>query len=209
MKLNSKIIVTIILTFLSSVSFALLDGIYIRPHGGAALINDIDMTFTNNISADYHLGYQAGLAAGYKTGSLRYEIEYNYIRAKADTVVVNGTQQTTVAGHSALTFGSLNMLYNFESLDHRYYPFVGFGLGVVHLSNNIRATNVTIGAASTNEIAYQLIAGVGYKISTHFSSELEYRFLATSKFRLLDNSNAQSRESFFNNSVDLALAYSF
>lgn len=210
MKLKNICILAISICLLSFLmtSNAVFDGAYVRVHAGPAFQNDLDLGFSSSAKISYKTGFSGGLALGYKSGALRYEVEYAYLRANPDNVTLNGVDTSGVDGSASVSAGLLNVLYNFERVNAKWYPYFGVGVGAAHLNDHVRATGLNVSRSTSDEFAYQLIAGLGYKLSRQLNAELDYRFLGTTNFRYTIGS-AISREPFYNSNINLALQYSF
>ncbi len=208
---NSKRLLTVLsasaILACSSNAFAAFDGPFISAHGGGNLTNDLNIG--SRPTLDFHAGLQAGVAVGYKTGALRYELEYGYRRNSIDKYRVDGVQQAGESGHTALSTGLINVLYNFEQLSANWYPYVGMGVGLAHLANNARATGLSYSTSNSNEFAFQGVLGMGYKLARSFSLEADYRFLGTTKFHFTNTSGGNAGSPYYSNGVNVGLLFSF
>lgn len=153
---------------------------------------------------DFDNGYSFGLAVGRKYGSFRAELELAYQRANVNThtgvtaagldlsgedaaVLISGSDAlgtdvaTLVAdgqGSVKTWYGMVNGFYDFD-VDDRVKPYVGVGLGVGFVDVDYSPSAVTIIDDSSTRFAYQVMAGLAYKLNDKTELFAGYRYRAT------------------------------
>ncbi len=165
-------------------------------NAGVASLSDADATdtFTGG-SATAEIEFDKGLgvtgAVGHSWDNFRLEGELSYRKNDLDAVDV---KTLTVAGvlFTALgtaelegdtsSFGFMaNGWYDFDT-GTKWVPFLGAGLGVASI--NIDAESVAgvtvVYDESDTVFAYQVGAGIGYKVTPTTTINLAYRFFGTS-----------------------------
>lgn len=193
---------------LTSLSMA-ADGPYVRVLGGLGFVNKWNLNFTGaNTNIKFKTGYDFAGNVGYNSGPLSYEVELGYVHAKAKNVNQANTDLSNESGRSALTVGMANVIYNFQDMNPNVIPYVGVGIGFGRLSQSIDATGMTTATVSGTKFAYQGILGVNYKLNMNWKVGVDYRYLATSKFKF-SAANQTVKEKFSSNNLNLSLMYDF
>src|SRR3990167_3907360 len=118
-------------TALGSPALARDDAWYVGAHGGAMIVEDIDIATADTLSdatADYNTGYDVDGVIGYDFGMFRLEAEVGYRRAWTDVVSYDNGYDSTRGNVRSLSF-MMNGLLDFGP-DDGLQGFVGAGAGV-------------------------------------------------------------------------------
>ncbi|WP_297369963.1 OmpA family protein [Acidocella sp.] len=191
-------------------------GLYVDLGTGASLLGPITSYDSPNgtlapfvVSAknNYAIGFAEGLGIGYAfSDGLRLELNGNFARNAADTVMLNGGSWATavtdldiqssgisIASHGAVNqYGAmLNLLWDLP-LGFALQPYVGGGFGYqwVTLSNAVSSPFPGVSVAgSAGAPAYDLIGGVSYPVAAipGLDVGIEYRYtdlLSDPKFKV-------------------------
>ena len=169
---------------------------YVSGNAGAVILQDAEVTDTftgGSITGDieFDTGYGVSAALGHAWGLFRLEGELSYRENDLDQIDVTSL---TVAGVIFTGLGSVSLGGDVSSLGFMangyrdfdtggpWVPFVGAGIGGARL--NLDITNVagvaTIYDESDTVFAYQVGAGIGYKLTPKVMATLSYRFFGTS-----------------------------
>ena len=180
------IILTVLATFSSLKaapnSYVSTDRWYVAGALGVAIPTD-DETSSSIGSAKLNSdpGLNVVMAGGYEWDGKRMEIEYSHRRAEGEMSSSNALLDNQNAD---LVFNSLmiNFLYDFPLSDRLYWSN-GIGVGVVWV--NYEALN---NDDTDAQLGWQLITGLGYKITRELSLTATYRLHTTrnSSFGLAD-----------------------
>jgi opacity protein-like surface antigen len=172
---------------------AAADGWYVSGNVGASALQEASITDTvtggvGTGDADFDTGFGISGAIGHASGPFRLEGELSYRINDLDSLdglTVNGFLITALGaldlGGDVSSFGFMaNGYYDFDAGDN-WAPFVMAGIGGA--SMNLDVTSVA-GVATTYDesdtvFAYQVGAGIGYKISPSSTVDLSYRFFGT------------------------------
>ena len=189
-------------------------GFSIGVRGGLSLVSSADISAPSassygplDVTADFTEGYSINFALGYAFGNgLRVEAEGGYLETcfKEMDVKKPGmleslddtlAGETNIAGKLSAVTLMLNAYYDVD-LDSGLAPYLGGGLGMARLSSGWKlgegaksGTALVDDAEDDYVLAYQLGAGLGYKISGNgpdITVSLDYRYLASfedSKFK--------------------------
>ncbi len=169
---------------------------YASVNAGGTLLNDSDITDTAAIgSLTGEVGFDTGFvgsgAVGYSWGALRLEGEISYRKhdlddLQVDSITLGGTVISGALGTFALQDDttSLGFMANgWYDVDTGtpWVPFLGAGVGVARLNINIEsvASIRTFYDESDTVLAYQVGAGLGYKVTPMATVSLSYRFFGT------------------------------
>ena len=183
-------------------------GFTIGVRGAVSILNDSDFSAPAaglEGSADYGEGYKLNFMLGYAFGNgLRLEAEAGYTAENCFTKVGTGRAKGKL---SAFTFMA-NAYYDLD-LGSGLVPYVGTGLGGASVSGKVESSGGTAKNLFLDEsdyvLAYQVGAGLGYKIS-EFSGfgfgngltvTIDYRYLASLQdVNIRDSLNGGELESF-------------
>ena len=203
-------------------------GFYINANGG------VDFLSPNN--PYNNVGWNGGLALGYRYSQIRVELAGSYLAHGANSAFRNWALPVAYFGipfgGGAITFGQLQMAdvllngyYDFN-LNSNVIPYLGLGLGYLHAwSNATIAGNANLfnpfnnnGRWNSNadSMAFQGIVGLDYQFNDHVRLGLSYHALGwtrTYKFLpgittglLLTSVNNPTR---FENLLNLGISYFF
>lgn len=187
---------------------------------------NVPVPLTPNGEIKYQFGGGLGGQLGYRYCGFRFEGEllWDYNTYKNITVggVSFGKNQQTVttqfatgtvttitnpysmSGHVQLGAGFLNVLYdiyNHESQDITWMPYVGVGIGFANIKNNwvinINQLNPNTGVfgffpvldvnASETTPVGQAIVGLDYQLDDYFSVGMDYRYIISKQLKNLDD----------------------
>ncbi|MDD2899429.1 MAG: outer membrane beta-barrel protein [Desulfuromonadaceae bacterium] len=157
----------------------LLDGgSMLAPAKTSDALGDFKMSFKPNIVASAVVGWD--LEPGDPLGTGRVELEYSRRSNTLDTVkFVEGS----FAGGG--TVKSESLLLNFIGVYHDdtcVSPYAGFGAGAARIeASNLLVTGHLLSSGSDDVFAYQLVAGVDFRLTDHFSLDLGYRFFGSAR----------------------------
>lgn len=199
---------------------------YISGGGGVSFLTDADTTDTiatgsigGEVTTD--AGFVLNGAVGYAMrNGLRIEGEISYRENDLDsfdidTVTTGGATFSGTAVAVPLTgdISSLgfmaNAYYDFYT-GSNWVPFVGGGLGVAIVSVDVNSFG---GVSSTFDesdtvFAYQLGAGLGYRVNRHSKIDVSYRLLGTSDPEFSDGVDTLETE-YLNHSIMVGYTYTF
>lgn len=157
---------------------------YFSASGGAAWIDELSsddlagLGFANEVEFD--TGHTAHLALGTYVERLRFETELGYIAADIDRFTVNGADLGIDGDVRAIT-GMINAYYDIPI--HRVvHGYIGGGLGAAYVELDAAATlgpGVTISDDEETVLAYQAMAGLGFRLSDTVTLTTGYRFWTT------------------------------
>ncbi len=185
-------------------------GLYVGAFGGASWIDvDAKRRVLDRITFHSKVGGSGAISLGYKfNNSYRLEAEVGVLRNRINAkhfVRESKDVDFNEVGHAKAIYCTYwtmaNLYYDFD-LVSRYIPCVvpywGFGLGVAknHLRIKWRENQTHDKLKDSSEgLAYQWLAGVGYQLTDCTTLALEYRNFNSKKFS--DNSVGLSiRQSF-------------
>lgn len=189
-KLLSAVAIT---ALLAAPSFAAADdeGWYVRGNVGYG--THVDTDITNDVVGDVESEGNGALSLG-----LGYDFGNNW-RLEADATTLGtdlGTIAQTPATLAKLRTNAymLNAIYDFDSFN-KFSPYVGAGLGIVDTRASISGHDFLDGSTGAftdtpvcsfgscdfndreDELAWQVLAGVGYELSKNLIWDAQYRYL--------------------------------
>ncbi|MFN9704851.1 MAG: outer membrane protein [Planctomycetota bacterium] len=129
----------------------------------------------------YSPGLASGAAIGYDLNkSWGFEVDYTYRSGDIDSIGAGGAIAN--GGDYASVAITGNVIYSFAT-DGPWRPYVGAGLGFLQ---EIDADLEPAGAEVSDRgaLAYQFLAGVGYRVSNAVEVTLEGRYLGASGVEL-------------------------
>lgn len=161
-------------------------------------------------------GYQLRGAIGHKFCDWRAEFEPGYLHNRGSSInyEVQGTPFQAIAKLSKLELVSTlgNIYYDFP-IEQNFKPYVGAGMGWGHL--NIEKTlHVEGPGVTTDKVTsvqneskpvYQAMVGVKIPMDDNIAANLEYRYLASSKFFV----KRDQQERFQSHLLNVGVSYSF
>lgn len=165
------------------------EGFYVRGFGGYSALDDLKFdTALGSVRSDMEGGFNVGGATGIETRLLdhlglpatvgsRVEVEYSYRENDVDTHRIGGARLAPSSGNFNAHTVMANFLIDFNKQSPlNFYAGGGLGVAFVNLKNFSGAGNDVFNDDDTT-FAFQGIAGVEYKIDTHWSVFGEYRYL--------------------------------
>jgi opacity protein-like surface antigen len=180
---------------------------YLKGFGGAIWPsgeeNDLKFSGQNtgtSIDLDYDTGYILGAAVGYNyTPNIGLELEYAFRQADLKGQVSGDTRSNALM---------VNAIYRLDGMgaDAAFMPYFGAGIGAA----NVDVQSNDAGSFDNNGLfAWQLIGGVGYRVTPQWTVMGEARWYSVNSGSL-DGSNDFSLDAGFE-SFDFLLgaAYSF
>jgi len=226
---------------------AAVGGWYVGIHGGAAFPlamktsvdaawEDTDVGdaggFFGNGKTHFDTGWLVGGTVGYEMGNgLRGELEVTYLNAGnkkvkgltgfyddgQDVVFTDGSLKA--GGNLDATFVLANLWYDFNDTG-TFKPYVGGGLGVAFVDQNLKAGGFKLIDDSSTNFAFQAGAGVKWAMSDALDLDLGYRFKGALDAKLKDTrawtdgtvagaSFARSKDDLFVHTVQVGLTYKF
>ena len=139
-------------------------------------------------------GWGLGLAVGreYESG----------FRTEAEVLHLKNDSKTTLADDQKTLGGFVNAYYDFNK-EGAIQPFVGAGVGVARVK-------VNGGPYEDRDIdfAYQLKAGLGYRLSDKLTGELAYRYLGAPDLKF-GAGPTQAKGDFRSQAISVGLRYRF
>ncbi|MFZ0099044.1 MAG: outer membrane beta-barrel protein [Gemmobacter sp.] len=159
-----------------------LDDAYVKGFGGATWLSNLDTTLIEDgeqialPSFDHDTGYTLGVAVGAAvTPNVSMEIEYAY--RNADFTVSDRDEGDQANGDTSASAFMFNALYVFDSIDANgaVQPYLGAGIGGANVEMSAGGQNFD----ADGLLAYQLIGGVGYRMSPNVSLFAEGRWFQT------------------------------
>ncbi|WP_394753434.1 outer membrane protein [Crenothrix sp.] len=129
---------------------------------------------------DYDPGYATGLAVGYRVAErfrLEGELLYQSSNFDNDFVFANGSfgsSETHFNGERTRAAALLNGYYDFKN-QTPFTPYITAGVGGYHVEFKSKDA---YGLRNDFDVAYQVGAGVNYKVSDRFSFDLKYRYFS-------------------------------
>jgi len=167
-------------------------GWYVRGNVGYGVMTDMD--FTGDLLGDVEGegNGQGSLGVGYEFGN-NWRIELDATQLWNDLGAISQAGQT--AADMRLTTGMLNAIYDFSDFGS-WEPYIGAGIGVSRAKLSAQAhslpsglitgpvnsptcpgTNACTFSDADTGVAWQLLAGLGYKITDNLTWDTQYRYL--------------------------------
>ena len=146
-------------------------------------------------TVDYDQGYNLSLMLGYALGNgLRFEAEATYIENAFQKINVKTpgafaaqleTGEKNLEGDVSAKILMMNAYYDIN-MGGNLVPYIGGGLGAAELMSEMKSADNLLVDAADCFVAYQVGAGLGYKISGYSNGpditlSLDYRYLASLK----------------------------
>ena len=178
---------------------------YIRGSGGIAMAMDTDVDnmigHGGTAKVTYDSGWAATFAAGYDfLGPLRADVEYLWQKNDVDTLMYKNEYGNFTEGDFKLQAFMFNGYYDVQT-NSPWTPYVGGGIGWAKLDLN------TPGLPTSDyddTLAYQVMGGVAYAVTSQLSLDAQYRFTGTG-----DASIKGADYSMHSNNVMVGVGYSF
>ena len=234
--MNKKLKKSILLTGLSLTmltagsSFAAgMEGPYVSGNLAASSLKtqkyDLDIdTPPVTLRVPSEVGWGGGLAVGSQNGPYRLEAALDYLTNQVGpgsfTVEDSLPQGALFSGKVSATTLLINGYYDVMP-QATWTPYVGIGLGVAHLKENVALLDPKSPDPKpfvhddANQFAYQGIVGASWKISDRAKANVDYRCLSTTKatFNVSGDgakaASAQVKDRYTNNRVTAGMTYYF
>lgn len=159
---------------------------------------DVNATFDSKLDSTPELkgddGWGVGLALGreYESG----------FRTEAEVVHLKNDAKNLLADDHKTLGGFVNAYYDFNK-EGALQPFVGAGLGVARVKVNGGPYH-----DRDTGFAYQLKAGLGYRLSDKLTGEVAYRYVGAPDLKL-GSGSTQAKGDFRTQAVSVGLRYRF
>jgi opacity protein-like surface antigen len=164
---------------------------YLQLNAGASFTPNVATAHVlglDRIAFDYDPGFAAGLALGYHlTERFRLEGELMYQSNDFSNLASAVNQGSGVATGERIRASFLfNGYYDFKN-QTRFTPYLTAGVGGYHLE--FKSSAYAYSPRNNFDVAYQVGAGVNYKICDRFGLDLKYRYFsgAEPQMKSLDN----------------------
>ncbi|GJL94350.1 MAG: membrane protein [Hyphococcus sp.] len=156
--------------------------------GSGPIIFDSDSDYDHGVGIYAALGKHLG--SGFR-GEFEVAYRNNDIRHIAPVApTFAGFPAGTISGDTSTYSFMLNVLYDFNNVSSAITPYIGAGIGLAVIDNDISGINLPGNATSPGAIAYgsdgstgaiQGIAGVAIQLAEQLSLDLSYRYFVTDK----------------------------
>lgn len=186
-----------------------IDGLYGSLFGGYFYLPDNISRiykFTKFERASFTNGYNAGARFGFQNRPLRYEGEFTYTNATANSFSAHppfpyrfrpfvGRRHRNVAGKTLGAFGMANIYYDFPEMVPCISPFLGIGLGFGWVKAEMHNRDLFLAPphfivpppfiashhfrASSSTFAYQGTVGFTFNFVENYALNLAYRYIGT------------------------------
>ena len=207
---------------LGHAALAAQTGPYLSASGGWTT-SSADAELTDRTAGEFKVvdsslslddGYSAHAAAGYDFGPVRAELELGYFSNDIESVTSGGFDLSSSAWSGA-EFDAFSIMVNAIAdlpLTDSFSLFGGGGLGwtTVDIDSSAQMAHIEI---DSEALAYQLIAGVGYKVTEHVELTALYRLWSALEAGYDDKSGSVDGQGDLEfpliHSVELGLRYTF
>lgn len=146
----------------------------------SASINKFLEIDDSGVIANFDPGYGFLFAFGVDNGRFRVEGEIGYRSADVDELGAFGLLGPGNGDMSVLSFMG-NGYYDFESPNSNWTPYVGAGVGIIDSDLEGTGPFFRVTGGNTN-LAYQVMLGIAYEVSSSVALTAGYRFLGTFAF---------------------------
>ena len=186
-------------------SMAVDNSFYIKANLGIGMALDSDIDNMPNNAGSAMITYDSGMlgsaAAGYDfAGPMRTDVEYIWQKNDVDTLLYKNQYGNFAEGDFTTQTLMVNGYYDIKT-GSPWTPYIGGGIGWAKLDLN------TPGLPTSDyddAIAYQVIGGVAYDVTSQLSIDAQYRFMGTS-----DATISGADYNLTTNNVVLGIGYSF
>lgn len=158
--------------------------------------------------SSYKRGTNLRAALGYQAGNFRYELEPLHLRSRYKLVKAKNNVPLSMpfqTGFTRTTAAMSNIYYEFNPTKHWTVPYLGGGIGVARIKNQLRLQENGITSQKklkSHAFTYQAIAGVKFNLTKQAAILLDYRYFASS---LVKNWGSHLK----NHSLNAGLFYRF
>jgi len=198
--MKKGILFLFVVTIAAFAATAHANGPYLGVHGGAAFLNDFDI---NDNSTRFDPGFNLGGTAGYAFARARVEGELTYRRNNADSITSAGIKLPAEGNVTSLTMMA-NGFYDILT-DTPLTPYVGGGLGLVHISfNDVKAPGAGI-TGNGNHLATQFALGVAYKVNNAIGLDFGYRFFVSNEIRFRNQAGQEDQDTYGSHNLTVGL----
>ncbi len=162
-----------------------------------------------SIDAEFTPGVALGVLFGHSYGNgFRFEGELGYRINEVNDFTQTGTSFGAKGEVSALSL-LFNSYFDFHNRT-LYTPYLGAGIGIVHLvyDANLRTGGIAFDDSAT-VFAYQLGTGVSYNLNELLALDFGYRFLGTDKPEFEDKDGDTFESEYLSHTLLVGLRYSF
>ena len=156
-------------------------GAYVNIDAGVNIVSDVDFDIgIGTATAELAPGFRGSVAGGYRfTPMLAAEVETGFLMNEVDQISFGGSSgdvDDVSLSHVPLL---ANVVFRFEN-DSPFIPFVGAGAGGVASFLNLDDDDLGSDDNDSDLVfAWQLQAGVHYRINDQMSVGLAYKYLGT------------------------------
>ena len=233
-KLGSRVLFVLLSMFaVAPIEAKLLpSGSYVSITGGPVFVNDADLFSRGSVRgksiavqnvSKFDTGFNTRGAFGSKInrGPFRIEGEIGYRNAEikafpyesfsvddrpANQTIVDGVNRVLQAPGNTTSLSIMTNAYCDLHDSEKFLQYLGGGIGIAHVSVNAMSYSGT-----SDNIAYQFIGGVGYKVSGIFTLTTGYRYFATTTIELKEfrAPNFASETGMEIHSVEMGLRFHF
>jgi opacity protein-like surface antigen len=182
-------------------------GSYIGIAGGLTIPDDSDIRGSGiNSKVDFDETASGSILAGHAfENGLRGEFELT--GRKADVDDVSGSSAGT--GEVQVWNVMANIIYDFQSTA-KISPYLGAGIGyAIPDYDGVRPVGGSVLSDSNGNLAYQGIAGVGYKLSRRFTLFSDYRYFGIGDVGLQTDSRADVDAEYREHRLTVGLRWTF
>ncbi|MFA5689222.1 MAG: outer membrane beta-barrel protein [Kiritimatiellales bacterium] len=179
---------------------------YFRLSGGVAALHDIDVDTQGIDDIGTDTGYVLGAAAGLGFAEVPVRVEFEFFYQQYDMDHIKDNTGVVIDKGNRLSTRAfmLNGYYDFKNKS-TVTPYVMSGAGVVRA----KARTKNLGSDSDTLMAFQLGAGVDFKIDENVSLDLGYRFMMTAAPDFKFAGNNLDVDEIMGHRVELGIRYTF
>lgn len=161
-------------------------GFYVSGNVGPVFVQDLATRDSTLPGVRAETESEAGIgllaALGYEFGTIRGEGEVGYQTSELDQATV-GTEETPLTGHLNVMTFMANGYLDFRGKDLPLVPYLTAGIGIADLTaDGVRVPGSGqpgLDDESEDVLAWQIGAGAGWIIDSHWTFDVRYRYLAT------------------------------
>lgn len=175
------VLITLIMVFGVAVTNVSAEN-YFSVNAGVGWVDDIRLSDgIDNIDLSFDPGFGVSAALGHYYNKARIELEFNYLKSDLDEVELVGVGSASLSGDGTVMAVMLNSYYDFMA-EHMLSPFLGGGIGYANAEIDVLGVK-----EDDDAFAYQLIAGIAFKLSERLKSDLQYRYFGTEDLEFDDS----------------------
>ncbi len=213
-------------------------GWYVSGSVGAEFVSDADFEATSGVDvrkgeSTFDPGLRLSGAFGYGWKNIRAEGEISWRRIEMDSIeydhftaggnplpgaVVDSINDSVSAdGTGSMLVLMANAWYDLDT-GTNFTPYIGGGLGVVNVKFDVdvsltspatgRPVSIS-GDDSAWAFAYQIGAGIGYRLSDSVVIQLGYRFMNTNDFELIWDDGSTVKSDVQAHGLEVGIRYRF